>query len=76
MDVFHRAPYQDVCKIHAKKMGLGLFPSHEDQSPLLEMLLMPRVDPTEWSGWGQVATGRGGEEGRGRRRGGQVGVVI
>lgn len=57
--IFHGPPFQGVCKIHVK---LGLLPSHENVSPLLNMLFTPKADLTEWSGWGQVTSRRGGVE--------------
>lgn len=55
-------PFRVFVRFMLKKMGFGLLPSHENVSPLLNMLFMPKADLTEWSGWGQVTSRRGGVE--------------
>ena len=50
-------PFRVFVRFMLKKMGFGLLPSHENVSPLLNMLFMPKADLTNGVGGGRWPPG-------------------
>lgn len=46
-------PFRVFVRFMLKKMGFGLLPSHENVSPLLNMLFMPKADLRNGVGGGR-----------------------